>query len=196
MFEETSYEKWKILALQKDELEGWNKWKKKKSSQYYDSAFIETKLVEMQRVYKLQDIHGIVSQLREGLLRNLVGINNSKLYLSSIGTKELIEKYIDEVVKQLNFICDNEFKDMSTQKRFTFFYETRQSYGRSALLLSGGATLGIYHLGVIKALFEFGLLPRVISGSSVGSIMASVVGKMKKKLKIDFHFSIINRSFN
>jgi len=43
------------------------------------------------------------------------------------------------------------------------------------LCLSGGATLGLYHLGVIKALFERDLLPRVISGSSVGSIIASLV---------------------
>jgi len=57
----------------------------------------------------------------------------------------------------------------------TFFWETRQAFGRSALLLSGGATLGLYHLGVIKALFENQLLPRIISGSSVGSIFASIV---------------------
>jgi predicted acylesterase/phospholipase RssA len=47
--------------------------------------------------------------------------------------------------------------------------------GRSALLLSGGATLGMYHLGVVKALHAQHLLPRVISGSSVGAIIASLV---------------------
>jgi predicted acylesterase/phospholipase RssA len=61
------------------------------------------------------------------------------------------------------------------QEKFEFFFETRQAFGRSALLLSGGATLGMYHLGVVKVLAENQLLPRVISGSSVGSIIASVV---------------------
>jgi len=42
--------------------------------------------------------------------------------------------------------------------------------------LSGGAFLGYYHGGVVKALFEGGYLPRVISGASAGSILASVVG--------------------
>ncbi|RYH18195.1 hypothetical protein EON65_27530 [archaeon] len=42
--------------------------------------------------------------------------------------------------------------------------------------LSGGAYLGYYHLGVVKALFEEGLLPRVISGASAGSIMTAIVG--------------------
>jgi TAG lipase / steryl ester hydrolase / phospholipase A2 / LPA acyltransferase len=53
---------------------------------------------------------------------------------------------------------------------FTFWLEVRRLYGRSALLLSGGATFGLYHLGVIKALVIAGILPRVISGSSAGSL--------------------------
>ena len=48
--------------------------------------------------------------------------------------------------------------------------------GKTALLLSGGASLGMYHFGVIKALFLQGLLPRVISGSSAGSIVLAILG--------------------
>ena len=48
-------------------------------------------------------------------------------------------------------------------------------FGRSALMLSGGATLGMFHLGVIKALHEQDLLPRVLSGSSAGAIIAGMV---------------------
>lgn len=51
----------------------------------------------------------------------------------------------------------------------------RQSFGRTALLLSGGGTLGLNHIGVIKCLHENQLLPRIISGASSGSIMASLV---------------------
>lgn len=42
--------------------------------------------------------------------------------------------------------------------------------------LSGGAYLGYYHMGVLRALFEEGLMPRVLSGASAGSIMVGVVG--------------------
>ncbi len=48
--------------------------------------------------------------------------------------------------------------------------------GETALMLSGGGKLGNYHIGVIRVLHEGGLLPRVISGSSAGSIMAAMVG--------------------
>jgi predicted acylesterase/phospholipase RssA len=42
--------------------------------------------------------------------------------------------------------------------------------------LSGGAYLGYYHVGVAKTLFSEGLLPRVISGASAGSLMAAAIG--------------------
>lgn len=63
-----------------------------------------------------------------------------------------------------------------TDAKLAFFNETRHSYGRTALLLSGGAYLGYYHMGVIKALFREGLMPRVISGASAGSIITAVLG--------------------
>ena len=52
---------------------------------------------------------------------------------------------------------------------------SRQSFGRSALLLSGGGTFGMSHVGVLKALFEADLLPRIISGASAGSIVCAVM---------------------
>lgn len=42
--------------------------------------------------------------------------------------------------------------------------------------LSGGAYMGYYHMGVVKALFQEGLMPRVISGASAGSIITAVIG--------------------
>ncbi|WP_408023651.1 patatin-like phospholipase family protein [Tenacibaculum sediminilitoris] len=42
------------------------------------------------------------------------------------------------------------------------------------LVLSGGGSRGIAHVGTIKALEEFGLFPTHISGSSVGAIVGSL----------------------
>ena len=39
-------------------------------------------------------------------------------------------------------------------KQTQLFVETRQAYGRSALLLSGGGGLGIHHFGVLRCLHE------------------------------------------
>ena len=63
-----------------------------------------------------------------------------------------------------------------TDARLAFFNETRHSYGRSALLLSGGAALGFYHVGVVKTLMQNRLMPRVLGGASAGSIVCAMVG--------------------
>ncbi len=52
--------------------------------------------------------------------------------------------------------------------KLAFFNEIRHAYGRSALLLSGGAALGLYHIGVCRALAAEGMLPRVVNGASAG----------------------------
>jgi NTE family protein len=43
-------------------------------------------------------------------------------------------------------------------------------------MFSGGATLGLFHTGVCKALLEQDLMPRVLSGSSAGAIMTGMLG--------------------
>ena len=49
----------------------------------------------------------------------------------------------------------------------------------------GGASLGQYHYGVIKCLVAADLMPRVVSGSSVGSIFASLLcTKTKEELEV------------
>lgn len=63
-----------------------------------------------------------------------------------------------------------------TDAKLAFFNETRHAYGRTALLLSGGAYLGFYHVGLVDTLFKDGLLPRVISGSSAGSLICGILG--------------------
>jgi TAG lipase/steryl ester hydrolase/phospholipase A2/LPA acyltransferase len=51
----------------------------------------------------------------------------------------------------------------------------RHAIGRTALLLSGGGLMGMYHIGVLLALKEAGITPRIIAGSSAGSIIAACI---------------------
>lgn len=55
-----------------------------------------------------------------------------------------------------------------------FFSNIKHAFGQSALLLSGGAYFGIYHGGVLKALREKDLIPKIVTGSSAGSINAGI----------------------
>jgi TAG lipase/steryl ester hydrolase/phospholipase A2/LPA acyltransferase len=112
--------------------------------------------------------------LRSRLNRNLGNLSANELYTKlRVGTKRLIEDYNVEVQRALEMICAD--PAIPHPQKLAFIKETRHSYGRTALLLSGGGTMGLYHLGVIKALHENNLLPQVISGSSAGSIFAALV---------------------
>ena len=56
-----------------------------------------------------------------------------------------------------------------------FLKRARAAYGRTALCLSGGAMMGLYHFGHILGLLENGMLPHIISGTSAGSVVASII---------------------
>ena len=64
---------------------------------------------------------------------------------------------------------------LTPESKLEFFSNTIKSYGKTALLLSGGIFFGVYHLGVIKALHDQDLLPRIICGASVGALVAATV---------------------
>ena len=115
---------------------------------------------------------------------------------TNVGTKALIEDYIDEVTKQLTFICDADIQGFGLQEKIEFFKNLQKSFGRSALLLSGGGTFGLAHSGVLKALWEQKLLPRVVTGSSAGSIVAAILCcKTDKELQMLFDPRSLNLNF-
>jgi predicted acylesterase/phospholipase RssA len=57
----------------------------------------------------------------------------------------------------------------------SFLKRARAAYGRTALCLSGGGMMANCHYGVIKALLEEDCLPHIISGTSAGSVVGSLV---------------------
>ncbi|KAL6080681.1 Lipase 5, variant 2 [Balamuthia mandrillaris] len=174
-----TYEEWKAAAKELDRITGKEAWKADKRSPYYDHELIEHRLKLLRGLSEKKDWPPLLLALRAGLMRDMGGIGNPRLHnYCHIGTKHLIEEYIIEIVKQLEFISDSDILTeygFDDRKKLEFFLETRQAFGRTALMLSGGATLGMYHFGVIKSLFEEKLLPRVISGSSVGSLVSALI---------------------
>eukprot|EP00347_Sterkiella_histriomuscorum_P000572 403375331 len=164
------------LAKIIDQLEGKEIWKMNKISSLYDYERIEDRYRSMKQMRQGQDIRGLVQCLRQDLLKNLGGIASPQLYsYCHFGTKRLIEKYHNEVIECVRFIYYYKGQKLNLQQKLEFFAETRHSFGRTALLLSGGATFGRFHIGVIKGLCDQDLMPRILCGSSVGSIIAAFI---------------------
>lgn len=126
------------------------------------------------------DASRMLSEIRTALSRHLGGVSNVRLYKHShIGTKTLIERYISSALGTLSALLEltksRYESELDSRLVLDQVLLARQSFGRSALLLSGGGTFGMSHIGVIKCLWEQHLLPRIISGASAGSICCAVL---------------------
>lgn len=171
------YRSWREAAETLDELEGADAWRAKDESRDYNWRLIKSRLEEVRQLREAKDVPKLVFWLHEGLHGNLGNMANPQLYTRCrVGTKFLVEDYVREISSALDFLCEYRGDDFPAPAKIRFFRRTGRAFGRSALMLSGGATLGMFHIGVLKALWQEGLLPRVISGSSAGSIIAAAIG--------------------
>jgi len=171
---------WADAAKDLDLLEDNESWKYSLNSSDFDVDLIKTRLKQLDDARTNCDVGRMLYLVRTALSRDLGGMDNIRLYRHAhIGTKYLIEDYIDSTVATIRSLVATskhampyglEPKDIMEQVVYA-----RQAFGRSALLLSGGATFGMNHVGVLKALFEAKLLPRIISGASAGSIVCAVL---------------------
>lgn len=172
-----SYDQWYSLAEDYDRETGADAWRKADVSSLYDHANINIRLSRLQRLRKKGDDQGLLFALNEGIHGNMAGMGKSALYQKArCGTKLLIEEYINEICESLQQLAPKRLKSVPWGERIEFFQRASHCYGRSALMLSGGGTLGYFHFGVLKSLIEQQLCPVVISGASAGAFVAAVVG--------------------
>ena len=182
LLEATTFEDWEATSLQLDELLHTDLWRQNASSKYYDFRLIHERCKSIISTREEEDILGLVNLLRSGLVRNLGNITSPKLFNRAFaGTKLLIEEYITQVALAVEFVTalptvQNYEPGWTSQVKLDLLHDTRQAFGRSALVLQGGAMFGLCHLGVIKALHLRGLLPRIISGTGTGAMIAALVG--------------------
>lgn len=129
-----------------------------------------------------EDILGLVNLLRSGLVRNLGNITAPRLFNRAYaGTKLLIEEYVTQVALAIEYVTNlptaqSDENGWTSQTKLDLLHDTRQAFGRSTLVLQGGAMFGLCHLGVVKALHLRGLLPRIITGTATGALIAALVG--------------------
>jgi len=171
-----TYAAWREAAMAWDAASGLDAWKREDASPFYDYPLIQRRLAQILAAREGGYVRRLMFVLQEGLHGNLGNISNPLLYrYCRFGTKRLIERYLDEVCESLVFLADTGARHVPPAELREFFESTSQTFGQSCLMLSGGAALGIYHFGVVKSLWENGLLPHVISGSSAGSIVAAML---------------------
>ena len=171
------YRTWREAAASLDRLDGFDDWKADEASELYDWRLIRSRLRHIRTCREEGAVLQLAHHLRQGLHWNLGNVGNPEIYAHArLGTKQLVVDYVAEVCSALEELCEVDDPAFGPEAKQKFFQETAQSYGRSSLMLSGGATLGLFHVGVVKALFRENVLPVVMSGSSAGSVVAATVG--------------------
>lgn len=174
-----SYEEWRSCANELDVLEDNNTWKHTFGCDEYHPQVVQERLQQLEEARISCDVSRMLFLVRTALSRDLGKMSNASLYRHShVGTKDLIDRYITTALETITTLVDlsvhNRCDGLELKYILDQLLAARQAFGRSALLFSGGATFGMNHIGVLKALYEAKLIPRIISGASAGSIVCAV----------------------
>ncbi len=165
-----TYDQWRAMAVLHDQRSGADVWRKAERSSLYDFEEIRRRHDRLRVALDQDDRREILFLLNEGVHGNMGGMGNAGLYARSlIGTKCLVEGYIDLLVEGLDRVATASEAEITAVARLDFLRRASHCYGRSALMLSGGAGLIYFHHGVVEELVDHRLLPNVISGASAGA---------------------------
>ncbi|GAA0866987.1 DUF3336 domain-containing protein [Sphingopyxis soli] len=170
----SDYAAWSKAAVAADVKSGMQAWRDTDESRHFDYKAIRARLEKLRKLSAAGDVKGLLFVLNEGIHGNIDGMGAERLYQKArFGTKKLIEAYVAEVVAALDKIAAS--RSIPREEKRDFFRRAQHCYGRSALLLSGSGSFLFFHVGVVKALWEQGVLPNILAGSSGGSIVAAIV---------------------
>lgn len=172
----TSYQEWLEAAEAWDRHKGLDRWRRADHSRQYDYVSIRTRLDRLRSLKARHDSRGLLFTLNEGIHGNMGGMGRAGLYGHALtGTKRLIEDYIEEIVHTLEHLADEDSSDISRDEKLDFFRRAGHCFGHSAFMMSGSGSLLYFHVGVARALLDADLLPTVMSGSSGGAMVGSIV---------------------
>jgi predicted acylesterase/phospholipase RssA len=122
--------------------------------------------------------------IEDSLVNNARSVAVSGQQEFSAPSRKLISSYYEEVEKGLHCMSDaatsQESPLIELGERMNLIRKMKQNVGRTALMLSGGGAIAMYHLGTIRALIDSGVYDdvKVISGTSGGSISAACCAMM------------------
>lgn len=169
-----SYAQWLALAEEHDALSGAADWRASDDTDLLHVPEIRRSIATLRTMREGGESWALMDKLQELLFCHQGEFTHPELYhMAKAGTKHAVTDFFDEIEACVRHLVALRVRGVDDAYKLRQLKRIGRVYGRPALLLSGGALLGLYHFGVVKTLFEQDLLPRTISGSSMGSIMAA-----------------------
>lgn len=194
-----SYDQWATCSKRMDHILGLDSWKldqsTTQSNMLYDYKLLVQLTTKMKLLRESNNFAELLYLIRTTWIRNFANINNINLYTHcNLGTKKTIENYITESQLCIDTLLNQDTLDKSYL--LSILRQTKRNIGKTALVLSGGATFGLFHIGVIAVLFEANLIPKIISGTSAGAIVASIFCVHTKSEIPNLLANVLNMEFN
>jgi hypothetical protein len=152
----STYREWSALASEIDHLDGTDAWRD--SLEGFPSAEkLAVTITTLRELRKRGDLKSLLFELPAYIKRNHLGIDDASLFASCYtGTKRIIEEYVDEIRACIGYISELKEEELPLADRIAFVGKLSKNLGQTALCLSGGGSLSMYHMGVIRALIESG----------------------------------------
>eukprot|EP00536_Pseudo-nitzschia_multiseries_P011413 jgi/Psemu1/259815/estExt_Genewise1Plus.C_3860013 len=184
--EAKTYQEWYQYAAELDKSQKRNIWQSTttdETSYQYNWPLIKQLVQDMRdaRIVK-QDPILALAVLQQCTRKNVGGIMNEDLFSKTYTgePKFIVMEFIQEVTLTLYWVTDNtllmdESLHVHREQLLKFLKRARHAYGKTALCLSGGSMMGLYHLGHLKGLMETDCLPEIVSGCSAGSAIGAVL---------------------
>ncbi len=184
MSEARTHASWQSAAEELDTLLALDSWRADDRSEHYDASALVEDLRTLPQLAKEGRLSELVERLNESLHRNLNDVLAPSLHRTAHGgTKHLIGRWLDAAEAAIDAVATTDDPRWPLARKLGAVRAAARNLGRSALLLSGGATLGFYHLGVARALWSVDLIPTVIVGSSMGAMVAAgICGRTPSEL--------------
>ena len=163
------YASWRSVAADIDALTGASSWRAEDGP---SGPQLRADIAQMTALQERGEAHRLVLLLDRSLDAAANVLSDPTLYSTALtGTRHVIEDYLAAVEAAVGWLVETPRLGLGEKRALV--RRADRVHGRPALLLSGGATLGFYHMGVVKALWSAGLLPEVMCGASMGAMIAS-----------------------
>lgn len=170
--EATSYAQWSAIAADIDGLSKLDAWRTADGAPHLDAASIREDIARLASYRERGDFAAVLSRLTATIHRHQGDVTTPDLFDTALtGPPTLVEEWLAAVEETIRWMAGA--PGVPEDDKLRLVEHSARLHGRSALLLSGGATLGFYHLGVVKALWQAGLLPEVLCGASMGAMVAA-----------------------
>lgn len=131
-----------------------------------------------------QDFPTLIYDIPSLVKRNYLGIDDMVLHDHHVTseTLEAIDDFHMEITACIEAVCEAG-NTVEYDDKLHFLKKLSRNIGHSALALSGGGSITMYHIGVVKSYIERGLYKhiQVISGASGGSICAAMCAIMSEE---------------